>query len=170
MNFTPMIQRVSMAIVALGLLTLGRPVAAAEPADFLSRGLTTVTEAADEGELGVLEAVSVGESEVILFEESEPAMIFGEFEGTLRSNLIGGGIAGMGEATQNYANGSITFAFIDEVGPDGRLHGAWRITDATGAFEGAQGSGLLTGVFIPPMELDDPNMFTFELSGKIFLP
>jgi hypothetical protein len=68
----------------------------------------------------------------------------GSFSATLEASLLGVFLAGRGEVTFEFEDGSeLTVNYSAAVNPQGREQGAWQVAGGTGQFAGAVGGGKL---------------------------
>lgn len=159
MNAKLTAHRIMLFLTALGVLAWSGTASADEPhVPFTAWGETTVISAGEPfGDL--LIAVIEG--------DSKP---FGSFIGLFESSLVGtGDVApvGIGTATLDFNGGTLVLEVPNEVGPDGDGHGAWRVIDGDGIFEGVSGHGTLVDEVIGFTDEGLP-IFAFMFEGKLF--
>lgn len=151
--------RVMLFLTALGVLTWSGTASADEPqTSFTAWGTSTVT--------------SPGEpfGDPLIAEIEGNSVPFGSLTGVFESNLVGSDEAapvGVGIGTLEFNGGTLVTEIPNELGPDGDGHGAWRVIDGDGIFEGVSGHGTLVDEVIGFTEEGLP-VFAFMFEGTLF--
>jgi hypothetical protein len=150
--------RIMLFLTALGVLTWSGTASADDPqTSFTAWGTSTVTSPGE----------PFGDPLIAIIDgNSDP---FGPFTGVFESNLVGSdevAPVGVGIATLKFNDGTLVTEIPNELGPDGDGHGAWRVIDGDGIFEGVSGYGTLVDE-VMGFTGDGLPIFMFEFEGKL---